>query len=238
VPVRAYIAPSGAPCRGARLTPCLAAQPGLVLDIVEDIRRMNDQALKAAPRKTGIIVLGGGERPQRERRARQEQDLRVRRDEQGAVSPVVWLVAHWPPILTMVFLLASTLAGPGCLCTRRRTVTPTTRSLLLEAAVMHVSIIAGPHAPLLTAGAPPARAGLPKHHICNANLMRNGADFAVYVSTAQEFDGSDSGARPDEAVSWGKIRADATPVKVGRPALQRSRASCEPSLCSTHMHLC
>jgi deoxyhypusine synthase len=30
----------------------------------------------------------------------------------------------------------------------------------------------------------------------------------------QEFDGSDSGARPDEAVSWGKIRADARPVKV------------------------
>ena len=30
----------------------------------------------------------------------------------------------------------------------------------------------------------------------------------------QEFDGSDSGARPDEAVSWGKIRAEATPVKV------------------------
>jgi len=77
VPVRAYIAPSGARCRGARLTTCLAAQPGLVLDIVEDIRRMNDQALKAAPRKTGIIVLGGGERPQRERRVRQEQDLRV-----------------------------------------------------------------------------------------------------------------------------------------------------------------
>jgi deoxyhypusine synthase len=44
--------------------------------------------------------------------------------------------------------------------------------------------------------------------------MKNGADFAVYVNTAQEFDGSDSGARPDEAVSWGKIRADATPVKV------------------------
>lgn len=57
-------------------------------------------------------------------------------------------------------------------------------------------------------------AGLPKHHICNANLMKNGADFAVYVSTAQEYDGSDSGARPDEAVSWGKIRADAKPVKV------------------------
>jgi deoxyhypusine synthase len=44
--------------------------------------------------------------------------------------------------------------------------------------------------------------------------MRNGADFSVYVNTAQEFDGSDSGARPDEAISWGKIRLDAKPVKV------------------------
>ena len=88
---------------------------GLVIDVVKDIRSMNDQALKAKPRKTGIIILGGG---------------------------------------------------------------------------------------------------VPKHHICNANLMKNGADFAVYLNTAQEYDGSDSGARPDEAVSWGKIRADATPVKV------------------------
>ena len=44
--------------------------------------------------------------------------------------------------------------------------------------------------------------------------MRNGADFAVYLNTAQEFDGSDSGARPDEAISWGKIKPDAQPVKV------------------------
>ncbi|XP_012291450.1 deoxyhypusine synthase isoform X1 [Aotus nancymaae] len=56
--------------------------------------------------------------------------------------------------------------------------------------------------------------GVVKHHIANANLMRNGANYAVYVNTAQEFDGSDSGARPDEAVSWGKIRMDAQPVKV------------------------
>ncbi|GIL67022.1 hypothetical protein Vafri_20411 [Volvox africanus] len=89
--------------------------PGLRVDVVEDIRRINDIAMRAAPRKTGMIILGGG---------------------------------------------------------------------------------------------------VPKHHICNANLMRNGADFAVYVNTAQEFDGSDSGARPDEAVSWGKIRVDAKPVKV------------------------
>lgn len=90
-------------------------RPGLTLDIVRDVRAINDTALKASPRATGVIVLGGG---------------------------------------------------------------------------------------------------LPKHHVCNANLMRNGADFAVYVSTAQEFDGSDSGARPDEAVSWGKIKPGAAPVKV------------------------
>jgi deoxyhypusine synthase len=56
--------------------------------------------------------------------------------------------------------------------------------------------------------------GVIKHHICNANLMRNGADYSVYINTASEFDGSDSGARPDEAVSWGKIKIDATPVKI------------------------
>ncbi|CAM9432633.1 unnamed protein product [Ectocarpus sp. 12 AP-2014] len=56
--------------------------------------------------------------------------------------------------------------------------------------------------------------GLVKHHVCNANLMRNGADFAVFINTGQEYDGSDSGARPDEAVSWGKIKLDAKPVKI------------------------
>jgi len=53
-----------------------------------------------------------------------------------------------------------------------------------------------------------------KHHICNANLMRNGADFSLFVNTASEFDGSDSGARPDEAISWGKIKKEAKPVKI------------------------
>ncbi|KAJ9676744.1 hypothetical protein PVL29_021985 [Vitis rotundifolia] len=89
--------------------------PGLIIDIVQDIRAMNGEAIHANPRKTGMIILGGG---------------------------------------------------------------------------------------------------MPKHHICNANMMRNGADYAVFINTAQEFDGSDSGARPDEAVSWGKIRGSAKTVKV------------------------
>ncbi|KAF7301641.1 hypothetical protein MIND_00729600 [Mycena indigotica] len=56
--------------------------------------------------------------------------------------------------------------------------------------------------------------GVCKHQIANAMLMRNGADYSVFINTGQEFDGSDSGARPDEAVSWGKIRAGAEAVKV------------------------
>eukprot|EP01052_Picozoa_sp_SAG31_P019254 SAG31_NODE_1397_length_8506_cov_13.069585_2_plen_120_part_00 len=35
--------------------------------------------------------------------------------------------------------------------------------------------------------------GLCKHHTCNANLMRNGADYSVFINTGQEFDSSDSG---------------------------------------------
>lgn len=56
--------------------------------------------------------------------------------------------------------------------------------------------------------------GVVKHAILNANMLRNGADYAVYVNTAQEFDGSDSGALPDEAVSWGKILPGAKSIKV------------------------
>ncbi|KAI3742096.1 hypothetical protein L1987_59776 [Smallanthus sonchifolius] len=56
--------------------------------------------------------------------------------------------------------------------------------------------------------------GLPKHHICDANMICNGADYEVFINAAQEFDGSDSGASPEEAVSWGKIRASAKFVKV------------------------
>ncbi len=57
-------------------------------------------------------------------------------------------------------------------------------------------------------------AGLVKHHILNSNMLRNGADYAVYINTSQEFDGSDAGARPDEAVSWGKLLPDSKTVKV------------------------
>jgi deoxyhypusine synthase len=55
---------------------------------------------------------------------------------------------------------------------------------------------------------------VPKHHIIGLNLMRDGLDYAVYVSTGTEGDGSLSGARTKEGVSWGKIKEDANHVFV------------------------
>ena len=49
--------------------------------------------------------------------------------------------------------------------------------------------------------------GVPKHQAIMTNLFRGGADYAVYVSTGMEGDGSLSGAPPNEAVSWGKIKS-------------------------------
>jgi len=57
-------------------------------------------------------------------------------------------------------------------------------------------------------------AGVVKHAILNANMLRNGLDYCVYINTSQEYDGSDAGALPSEAVSWGKILSNALSVKV------------------------
>ena len=56
--------------------------------------------------------------------------------------------------------------------------------------------------------------GVAKHYTLNAQIFREGCDFAVYINTADEFDGSDSGARTDEAITWGKIKSSAPQVKV------------------------
>jgi len=51
--------------------------------------------------------------------------------------------------------------------------------------------------------------GISKHHTLWWNQYRSGLDFAVYITTAQEFDGSLSGALIREAISWGKVTQDA-----------------------------
>jgi deoxyhypusine synthase len=56
--------------------------------------------------------------------------------------------------------------------------------------------------------------GISKHHVIWWNAFKEGLDYAVYITTAQEFDGSLSGARMREAISWGKVKKDALQVTV------------------------
>ncbi len=51
--------------------------------------------------------------------------------------------------------------------------------------------------------------GISKHHAIWWSQFRGGLDYAVYLTTAVEYDGSLSGARPREAVSWGKLKPSA-----------------------------
>lgn len=51
--------------------------------------------------------------------------------------------------------------------------------------------------------------GISKHHTIWWNQFREGMDYAVYITTAPEWDGSLSGARLREAISWGKIKETA-----------------------------
>ena len=47
--------------------------------------------------------------------------------------------------------------------------------------------------------------GISKHHTLWWNQYRDGLDYAFYITTAQEFDGSLSGALVREAISWGNL---------------------------------
>ncbi|MFH0971944.1 MAG: deoxyhypusine synthase [Candidatus Micrarchaeota archaeon] len=48
--------------------------------------------------------------------------------------------------------------------------------------------------------------GISKHYTIACNLLRGGLDYSAYVTTASAYDGSLSGAFPQEAKSWGKIK--------------------------------
>ena len=60
--------------------------------------------------------------------------------------------------------------------------------------------------------------GIAKHHTIGVNILRDGLDYAVYVSTGTEYDGSLSGARPKEAISWSKINKEGNYVFVNGDA--------------------
>jgi deoxyhypusine synthase len=56
--------------------------------------------------------------------------------------------------------------------------------------------------------------GISKHHTIWWNQFRGGLDAALYITSAVEWDGSLSGARSREAISWGKLKPRAEHVTV------------------------
>lgn len=56
--------------------------------------------------------------------------------------------------------------------------------------------------------------GISKHHAIWWAQFKGGLDYAVYVTTAVEYDGSLSGALTKEAISWGKVKREARHVTI------------------------
>ncbi|HDM67236.1 MAG TPA: deoxyhypusine synthase [Thermoplasmatales archaeon] len=56
--------------------------------------------------------------------------------------------------------------------------------------------------------------GISKHHTIWWNQFKDGLDYAVYITTAMEYDGSLSGARTREAISWGKMKEKAEHITI------------------------
>ena len=56
--------------------------------------------------------------------------------------------------------------------------------------------------------------GISKHYNLNAQIFREGFDYAIYLTTAFEFDGSDSGGNVEEAKTWAKIKLNAPTARV------------------------
>lgn len=56
--------------------------------------------------------------------------------------------------------------------------------------------------------------GISKHHTLWWNQFKDGLDYCVYITTAMEYDGSLSGARPKEAISWNKLKPNSKNVTV------------------------
>lgn len=56
--------------------------------------------------------------------------------------------------------------------------------------------------------------GISKHHVIWWSQFAKGLEYAVFITTATQYDGSLSGARLKEAVSWGKVKEKANYVTV------------------------
>ncbi len=60
--------------------------------------------------------------------------------------------------------------------------------------------------------------GISKHHVIGVNLLRGGLDYSIYLTTSPEYDGSLSGARTKEGISWGKLKEQSKHITVNGDA--------------------
>lgn len=56
--------------------------------------------------------------------------------------------------------------------------------------------------------------GISKHHLLWWNQFKDGLDYAIQITTAVEFNGSLSGARLEEAISWRKVSSKAKYITI------------------------
>ena len=56
--------------------------------------------------------------------------------------------------------------------------------------------------------------GISKHHVIWWNQYKEGLDYVIYITTAPEYDGSLSGARIKEGISWGKVKEQAKYITI------------------------
>lgn len=64
-----------------------------------------------------------------------------------------------------------------------------------------------------TTGALIIGGGISKHHTIWWNAFREGLDYGLYITTAPEWDGSLSGAKLKEAITWSQLKESASPDK-------------------------
>jgi deoxyhypusine synthase len=55
---------------------------------------------------------------------------------------------------------------------------------------------------------------IPKHYVLNSSIIAGGYDSVILLNTGLHYDGSNAGAEPEEAYSWGKVSAEGNIVKI------------------------
>lgn len=84
-----------------------------------------------------------------------------------------------------------------------------TFNLFKDESLLHQTVVQAKRTGALMLGG-----GISKHHVIWWNQAKDGLDYAVQITTAPEWDGSLSGARVREGISWNKVKPNAKQVTI------------------------